>query len=202
MLIISFCGFPLLKYFHISRKFTLVLIGVDQMTSVHSFESNNPSFFFCWKIFFLMWTIFTVFIEFVTILLLFYVSVFWPWGMWDLSSPRRDRTCMPALEDKVLTTGPPGKSQHHTSFHFLPYPGKRAVGLCQATTSPWSQLPSPWQKLLEACKIWLLLSLSFSRTFLIFVLSFACFISGKESWDLSLTCPSHISRRRCGLDAF
>ena len=32
------------------------------------------------------------FIEFVTILLLFYVLVFWPQGMWDLSSPTRDRT--------------------------------------------------------------------------------------------------------------
>ena len=42
--------------------------------------------------FFLMWTIFKVFIEFVTILLLFYVLVFWPQGMWDLSSPTGDRT--------------------------------------------------------------------------------------------------------------
>ena len=37
-----------------------------------------------------MWTIFKVFIEFVTILLLFYVLVFWPRGTWDLSSPTRD----------------------------------------------------------------------------------------------------------------
>ena len=29
----------------------------------------------------------------VTILLLFYVLVFWPWGMWDLSSQTRDWTC-------------------------------------------------------------------------------------------------------------
>ena len=39
-----------------------------------------------------MWTIFKVFIEFVTIFLLFYVSVLWPWGTWDLSSLTRDRT--------------------------------------------------------------------------------------------------------------
>ena len=39
-----------------------------------------------------MWTIFKVFIEFVTILLLFYALVFWPQGMWDLSSLTRDRT--------------------------------------------------------------------------------------------------------------
>ena len=37
-----------------------------------------PSLFFFFKIFSLMWTIFKVFIEFVTILLLFYVLVFWP----------------------------------------------------------------------------------------------------------------------------
>ena len=53
------------------------------------------------------------------------------------------------------------------------------MGLCQATTSAWSQLPSPWQKLPEASKMWLLLSLSFSRTFLIFVLPFACFHFGE-----------------------
>ena len=40
--------------------------------------------------FFLMWTTFNIFIEFVTILLLFYVLVFWPGGMWDLNSPTRD----------------------------------------------------------------------------------------------------------------
>ena len=37
---------------------------------------------------FLIWTIFEVFIEFVTILLLFYgFVIFWPGGMWDLSPP-------------------------------------------------------------------------------------------------------------------
>ena len=50
-----------------------------------------------------MWTIFKVFIEFVTILFLFYV--FWPRGMWDLIEP-----ASLALEGEVLTTGPPGKS--------------------------------------------------------------------------------------------
>ena len=49
--------------------------------------------FFLFKIFWGMWIIFQVFIEFVTILLLFYVLVFWPRGMWDLSSPTRDGTC-------------------------------------------------------------------------------------------------------------
>ena len=40
-----------------------------------------------------MWTIFKVVIEFVTIFLQFYVLVFWPRGVWDPSSPTRDRTC-------------------------------------------------------------------------------------------------------------
>ena len=48
------------------------------------------------KIFLLIWTIFKVFIEFVTILLLFYVLFFWPRSTWDLSSPTRDRTSNPS----------------------------------------------------------------------------------------------------------
>ena len=40
--------------------------------------------------FFFMWTTFKVFIEFVPMLLLLYVLVFWLQGMWDLSSPTRD----------------------------------------------------------------------------------------------------------------
>ena len=40
-----------------------------------------------------MWTIFKVFIEFVTVLLLFMFWIFWPRGMWNLSSPTRDWTC-------------------------------------------------------------------------------------------------------------
>ena len=44
-----------------------------------------------------MWTIFKVSIEFVTTLLPFYVLVFWPQGMWDLSSLTRDRTLSPCI---------------------------------------------------------------------------------------------------------
>ena len=55
-----------------------------------------------------MWTIFKLFIEFVTISLLFYVLGFGPWGMWDLKSPTRPTP--PALEDSILATGPPAKS--------------------------------------------------------------------------------------------
>ena len=44
-----------------------------------------------------MWTIFKVFIEFVTILLLFYVLDFWQRGMWDLITPTRDWTHTPCI---------------------------------------------------------------------------------------------------------
>ena len=58
-----------------------------------------------------MWTIFKFFMEFVTILFLFYVLFFWPGGMWDFSSPTWDEPTSPALEDEVLTAGQPGTSQ-------------------------------------------------------------------------------------------
>ena len=53
--------------------------------------------------FFFRWTSFKVFIEFVTILLLFYILVFWP------PSPGIEPT-PPAQEGEVLTPGWPGKS--------------------------------------------------------------------------------------------
>ena len=40
---------------------------------------------------FLIWTIFNIFIEFVIMLLLFYLLVFWSRDIWDLSSPTRDQ---------------------------------------------------------------------------------------------------------------
>ena len=49
-------------------------------------------------------------IGFVTILLLFYVLVFWPEGIWDLSFLTRIKPSSPALEGEVLTTGWPGKA--------------------------------------------------------------------------------------------
>ena len=49
-----------------------------------------------------MWTIFKVFIEFITILLLFYVLSFGPGGMWDLSSQTRDRTQNPCIGRRSL----------------------------------------------------------------------------------------------------
>ena len=61
------------------------------------------------KIFFLKWPIFKVSIQFVIILLLFYVFFFfffWLWGIKELSSPTRGRTCTFYME--VLTTEPQG----------------------------------------------------------------------------------------------
>ena len=52
--------------------------------------------------FYLFFNFFKVFIEFVTILLLFYVLVFWPRDMWDISSPTRDRTRTPWIGRRSL----------------------------------------------------------------------------------------------------
>ena len=61
-------------------------------------------------------------IEFVTILLLLYV--FWPRGMWDLSSLTRDQTCMPCIgrwSPNLWTTRevppPPPSPQNFSSYH-------------------------------------------------------------------------------------
>ena len=53
---------------------------------------------------------FKVFIEFVTILFLFYVLVVWLQGMWDLSLLTGIEPTPHALKGGVLTTGSPGKS--------------------------------------------------------------------------------------------
>ena len=62
-----------------------------------------------------MWTIFKVFIEFVTILLLFYVLVLDHKACRILAPRPGFEPTPPALEAEVLTTGAPGKSQ---SFQF------------------------------------------------------------------------------------
>ena len=54
------------------------LFSVAAVTNYHRLSGfNNRKLLFFLKIF-LMWTIFEVFIEFITVLLLFYVLVFWP----------------------------------------------------------------------------------------------------------------------------
>ena len=61
---------------------------------------------------------FLSFIGFVTILLLFYVLLFWPRGMWGLSSPTRDWTHTPALVGEVLTSRLPGSP--YSTLKILP----------------------------------------------------------------------------------
>ena len=74
------------------------------------------SFFFkSLFIYFLMWTIFKVFVEFVTILLLF---MFWFFGheaCWILTPWPGIQSVPPALEGKVLTTGLPGELRRASS---------------------------------------------------------------------------------------
>ena len=54
------------------------LLLLIHTATAYFFQTFSPSLFF-----FLMWTTFKVFTEFVTVVLLFYVLVFWPPGMWD-----------------------------------------------------------------------------------------------------------------------
>ena len=54
---------------------------------------------------------FKVFIEFVTILLLFYVLVFWPQDMCDLGSLTRDQTCTPCTGRRGPNRWTTGESQ-------------------------------------------------------------------------------------------
>ena len=58
-----------------------------------------------------MWTIFKVFIEFVILLLLFYILDFWLQGIRILAPRPRIKPALPTLEGEVLTSGPPAKSQ-------------------------------------------------------------------------------------------
>ena len=51
---------------------------------------------------FLMWTIFKDFIECITILLLFYVLLFWLRGMWDFNSRPGIEPTLSAVEGEVL----------------------------------------------------------------------------------------------------
>ena len=65
--------------------------------------------------FFLMWTIFKVCIEFVTILLLFYVLDFGPQARRILAP----WPTPPVLKGQVLITGSPGKSPNSYSYYRL-----------------------------------------------------------------------------------
>ena len=51
--------------------------------------------------FFFVFGPFLVFIEFLIVSLLFHVLIFWPQGMWDLSSPARIEPAPHALEESL-----------------------------------------------------------------------------------------------------
>ena len=92
--LMSFCQFlkqvtnmSFLHAFIFYRNVILLLIFLFS----YSFEWDFTLILLFVKTFF-MWTTLKVFIEFVTILFLFYVLIFWTWAMWDLSSPTRDGT--------------------------------------------------------------------------------------------------------------
>ena len=67
-------------------------------------------FFFSFLDVFLMWTIFKVFIEFVSILLLFHIFIFGCKACGILAPGQGIEPISPTLEGGFLTTGPPGKS--------------------------------------------------------------------------------------------
>ena len=58
-------------------------------------------FFFFFLMNLLLWTILKFFVEFVTVFLLFYILVFWPRGMCNLSSPTKDQTDLHPLHWKA-----------------------------------------------------------------------------------------------------
>ena len=82
---------------------------------------------------FLMWTSFKVYIQYI-ILLLFYVLVFWPLGMWDLASLTEDWTC-----SQGIRTGSP------ICWHLaLPLHSLSAGGRTTALRSPPPNPQNPW----------------------------------------------------------
>ena len=107
--------------------------------------------------------VFKVFIEFVTVLFLFYVLVFWSQGRWDLSSLTRDLTHTPCkLEGEVLNTGPPGKSYLSSSLPLEDFPGGWVVknlpaiaGNVRHGFDPWVR-KIPWGKKWQLTPVFLL----------------------------------------------
>ena len=96
---------------------------------------------------------FKVFIDFVTILLLFYVLCFWSQGMWNLSSLTRDQTSVPFIGRWRLNPGPLGKS---LSFQFR---GAQAgtPGGCKVDVVQASPVYPDSGTQMQKAQLWLLL---------------------------------------------
>ena len=105
-----------------------------------------------------MWIILKVFMEFVTILLLFYViasvlchlQVPWPWGMWDLSPPVQFslvvQSCLTLCDPVNRST--PGLPVHHQLPEFTQTHIHRVGDAIQPShplSSPSPRAPNPSQ---------------------------------------------------------
>ena len=94
---------------------------------------------------------FKVFIQFVTVLLLFYTLVFWQWGMWSLSSPLRNQTHIPCTRRRRPATELPGKSQdpHYGSFS----PTTLGLVMFTPTVPAYLQLHERFFSFTHACPV-------------------------------------------------
>ena len=86
-----------------------------------------------------MWITFKVFIEFVTILFLFYVLGFSPGGMWDLSTPTRNQTATSFIERQSLSHWTTREVPHILN----PYTQTHTYSLSHVHTDTHSLLPFP-----------------------------------------------------------
>ena len=110
-------NFHLLK---IMKSFGHKLLLLSQISLILSTCKFFKKIFWCRSFF-------TVFIKSVTILLLFYVLVFWPWGMWDLSSPTKDWTCTPCIGRQDL---------HHWTTREILVKWVKVIQLCPTLCDP------------------------------------------------------------------
>ena len=84
-----------------------------------------------------MWIFLKSFIEFVAILLLFYVLVFWPPGMWDLSSPTGNGTLTPCIGRWRLNHWTPGKPQGAFLIKIFLFSVLKSVALKSVCSCLW-----------------------------------------------------------------
>ena len=111
---------------------TLVLWEPEARLILHAWNLLETKEGHCFHVKdFLMWAIFKVFIEFVTVLLLFWVLVFWSWGIWDLSSQTRDQTHTPCIGRQSLN--------HWTTREVL------QGGAVFIDIKPCSLIPAQWK---------------------------------------------------------
>ena len=66
-------------------------------------------------------TQFSCFIFYSLILLIFFFFLAKPLNIWDLSSPTKEPTCTLCSGNRVITTGPPGKSLSSPLSYFFSY---------------------------------------------------------------------------------